>query len=101
MATRRYEKPFGTELRNDGSARFALWAPSSSSVDLCLLAGVNDDAVPHSFVPMVPDDMGWFHVTTTASVDTHYLFRIDGEHLTWCPIPHHAINRETCIVRVP
>jgi maltooligosyltrehalose trehalohydrolase len=33
---RKHEMPFGAEIRDDGTARFRLWAPKASSVALQL-----------------------------------------------------------------
>ena len=33
---RRYNMPFGSEYRDDGSVRFRLWAPAARQVDVCV-----------------------------------------------------------------
>lgn len=33
---RMHDMPFGVQVREDGSTRFRLWAPSAQHADLCL-----------------------------------------------------------------
>jgi malto-oligosyltrehalose trehalohydrolase len=66
--------PFGAEIRDDGSARFRLWAPKASSVTLQLKN-------LESALPMSKCDEGWFELATEAHVGAQYSFTIDGQQL--------------------
>ena len=72
---RRYNMPFGSEYRDDGSVRFRLWAPAARQVDVCV-------AGPHGSVRFAMDhcDGGWFElITDAAKSGSQYYFRIDSE----------------------
>src|SRR6185437_1084413 len=71
---RKHEMPFGAEIRDDGTARFRLWAPKASSVALQL--NNHEGAVPMSKV-----DEGWFELATEAKVGAQYSFTIDDKQL--------------------
>jgi maltooligosyltrehalose trehalohydrolase len=71
---RTHEMPFGAEIRDDGSARFRLWAPKASSVALQLKN-------LESALPMSKCDEGWFELATEAHVGAQYSFKIDGQQL--------------------
>ena len=66
----RHETPFGANLLGDGRARFALWAPDATSVDL-LLRGET--------VPMSGNEAGLFEVEAPAAHGDLYRYRIDGD----------------------
>lgn len=66
--------PFGAELRDDGTARFRLWAPKASSVALQfsnLKRGL----------PMSKCHDGWFELRTDARAGAQYSFKIDNQQL--------------------
>jgi malto-oligosyltrehalose trehalohydrolase len=66
--------PFGAECRDDGSVRFALWAPAASQVDLV----IGDEKKP-TFLALKRSVEGWFElITDAARPGTEYSFRIDG-----------------------
>ncbi len=72
---RRYNMPFGSQFRDDGSVRFRLWAPAARQVDVCV-------AGPHGSVRFAMDhcDGGWFElITDAAKSGSQYYFRIDSE----------------------
>jgi maltooligosyltrehalose trehalohydrolase len=71
---RKHEMPFGAEIRDDGTARFRLWAPKASSVALQLKN--LDRALPMSKV-----DEGWFELATEARAGVQYSFNIDDKQL--------------------
>ncbi len=74
-ARRIHRMPFGAEVREDGSTRFALWAPGAHTVELWL----EDHGRP---LPMPRDAGGWADFTTReARPGARYRFRIDGELL--------------------
>ena len=65
--------PFGAKALEAGRARFRLWAPSVSRVELALPEG---DAP--SYLEMEPQGDGWHETVTAAQPGTRYRFRIDG-----------------------
>jgi malto-oligosyltrehalose trehalohydrolase len=66
--------PFGAEIRQDGTVRFALWAPAASRVELSLEQGGNE-----TLLPMIPQKDGWFRlVTDRTKAGSCYHYRIDG-----------------------
>ncbi len=66
--------PFGAAVRDDGSVRFRLWAPSAPRVDLKLNSGG-----PGRILPMQALDGGWYElVTDAARPGSRYMFVIDG-----------------------
>jgi maltooligosyltrehalose trehalohydrolase len=71
---RKHEMPFGAEIRDDGSARFRLWAPKASFVVLQLK---NLERA----LPMSRGDEGWFELTTEAHAGAQYHFKIDDKQL--------------------
>jgi malto-oligosyltrehalose trehalohydrolase len=74
MTTFAHRMPFGVELRDDGSARFRLWAPAAEHVDLCL-----ENAGRERCLPMEPAGDGWREcVTTDAPPGTLYRYRVAG-----------------------
>ena len=71
---RRYNMPFGSEYRDDGSVRFRLWAPAARQVDVCV-ADANK-----SMRALEQCDGGWFEIVTDAAKSgSQYYFRIDSE----------------------
>jgi maltooligosyltrehalose trehalohydrolase len=71
---RRYNMPFGSEYRDDGSVRFRLWAPAARQVDVCV-ADANK-----SMRALEQCDGGWFEIVTDAAKPgSQYYFRIDSE----------------------
>jgi 1,4-alpha-glucan branching enzyme len=54
MNRRRHEMPFGCELCSDGLARFRLWAPSATRVDLVIA----DARAPGELMERL--DAGWY-----------------------------------------
>jgi glycogen operon protein len=86
---RRHTMPFGTEILEDGTLLFRLWAPSAASVDLCLDLEGGGEAV----LPMVGPEEGWFELASgRVRVGDRYRFRIDGETLV--PDPASRYNPE-------
>ncbi|HXF13908.1 MAG TPA: alpha-amylase family glycosyl hydrolase, partial [Terriglobales bacterium] len=71
---RKHEMPFGAEIRDDGTARFRLWAPKTFSVTLQL----NN---PERGLPMSLRDEGWFELTTDASAGAQYSFNVNDKQL--------------------
>ncbi len=70
---RRHEMPFGAQLLPGGGARFRLWAPGASRVEL-MIGSANDVATP-----MAALSEGWFEVVVAqAEAAKRYAFRIDG-----------------------
>jgi malto-oligosyltrehalose trehalohydrolase len=70
---RRYDMPFGAELRDDGSVHFRLWAPSARKVELSFAREKRS-----ACLPLEQCDKGWFELTTDAAgPGTQYYFRID------------------------
>lgn len=68
---RRHEMPFGVELGADGTARFRLWAPAASKVDVCL-------GHLRRPLPMTALDGGWYELACAeAGAGSRYIFRID------------------------
>lgn len=61
---------FGADCREDGTVRFRLWAPKTSSVALAL--GENE-------IPMSEVDEGWFELTAEARAGDRYQFKINGQ----------------------
>lgn len=82
MTARAHAMPFGTEVLAGGGARFRLWAPNATRVDLCL-----DDA-PAQAMAALPD--GWFEATAAAAPGRRYRYRIDGD--TRVPDPASRCN---------
>ena len=75
MTTRyKHSMPFGAELRDDGTTRFRLWAPSQPEIRV-VLDGRKDDAQP-----MTRQADGWFElVTDKAPAGTRYQYQLpDG-----------------------
>ena len=75
MTTRySHSMPFGAELRDDGTTRFRLWAPSQPEIRV-VLNGRKDDAQP-----MTRQADGWFElVTDKAGAGTRYRYQLpDG-----------------------
>ena len=66
----------------DGRVRFALWAPSSSQVELELQGG--------GLHPMQAQEEGWFVALIECPADTAYRYRIDGQ---W-QVPDPASRRQ-------
>ncbi len=71
---RKHEMPFGAEIRDDGRARFRLWAPKASSVALQL------KNLEHA-LPMSRRDEGWFELTSEAGAGAQYSLKIDNQQL--------------------
>jgi maltooligosyltrehalose trehalohydrolase len=70
---RNHVMPFGTELQEDGSVRFRLWAPKAQLVELCLDEGTGEH------LPLNRLEQGWFELLTGAATSgSQYRFRIDG-----------------------
>lgn len=69
-----HSMPFGAELRQDGTTRFRLWAPSHAEIGLVL------DGRTDSPLPMTAQEDGWFEtVTDRAPAGTRYQYRLpDG-----------------------
>lgn len=64
--------PFGTEIGEDGSIRFRLWAPKAKRVDLCLEGSATT-------FPLEPVGGGWYELRThEAHPGACYRFQIDG-----------------------
>ncbi|HEY4660446.1 MAG TPA: malto-oligosyltrehalose trehalohydrolase [Terriglobales bacterium] len=70
----KHEMPFGAELRDDGTARFRLWAPKASSV------AVQFKNLERA-LPLSRGDEGWFELTTEARAGAKYSFKIDDAQL--------------------
>ncbi len=71
---RRHDMPFGAQQLPGGGARFRLWAPGATQVDLMVGANANAEATP-----MRPFADGWFGAAVAqAEVGTRYAFCIDG-----------------------
>ncbi|WP_296272476.1 alpha-amylase family glycosyl hydrolase, partial [Pseudomonas sp. UBA6323] len=66
----------------DGRVRFALWAPSSSRVELELQDG--------GLQPMQAQEDGWFVALLECPADSRYRYRIDGQ---WS-VPDPASRRQ-------
>ena len=62
---------WGPELRDDGTARFRLWAPDRDRVTLEIHGGAS--------VAMERDAEGWFSVDAEADPGTRYRFRLDAD----------------------
>ena len=71
---RKHEMPFGAEIRDDGTARFRLWAPKASSVSLQLTS-------LERALPMSKFDKGWFELVTEAGAGAQYSFKINNQQL--------------------
>jgi maltooligosyltrehalose trehalohydrolase len=68
----KHSMPFGAEVLSDGSVRFRLWAPSATSVNLCLENG------QRGAYPLLPLENGWFErIAPEAQVGSLYRFQID------------------------
>src|ERR1700747_821606 len=90
MMLRHYELPFGAEVTADG-VRFRLWAPSASAVSLRI-----GDAAALA-IPMVPEEDGWFSLTTTAArPGTLYRYVVGGKD-----VPDPASRRQPAGVHGP
>jgi len=87
---RKHEMPFGAEVRDDGIARFRLWAPKASSVAVQLKN-------PDRLLPMSKHDDGWFELTTDTSAGAQYTFNIDEKQL----VPDPASRFQPSGVRGP
>lgn len=72
----------GACLQDDGSTRFALWAPDARQVELRLASGETH--------PMAPHADGWYSVQLPVGAGTAYRFRIDGE----LEVPDPASRRQ-------
>lgn len=72
----------GAWLQDDGSTRFALWAPDARQVELRLASGETR--------PMAPHADGWYSVQLPVGAGTAYRFRIDGE----LEVPDPASRRQ-------
>ena len=72
----------GAWLQDDGSTRFALWAPDARQVELRLASG--------EIHPMAPHADGWYSVQLPVGAGTAYRFRIDGE----LEVPDPASRRQ-------
>ena len=73
------ENPFGSNVLDDGSVRFRLWAPSSKSVNLCLHDSSGGDK---KMFPMTLEGDGWFSTTTNkAGAGSLYQYQIDNDLL--------------------
>jgi len=70
---RMHSMPFGAELLDAERARFRLWAPSASRVELALVS----PRWPVYF-PMQGLDDGWHETAAPAGPGTLYRYRIDG-----------------------
>lgn len=71
---RKHTMPFGTEIEEDGSAAFRLWAPAAKAVELCLEGGLT-----RTLIEMEPLEGGWFRIRADqARPGRLYRFRIDG-----------------------
>ena len=72
---RKHSMPFGSEVGENGSVRFRLWAPKAERVDVVI-------ETSKLSVSMSPVGDGWFELSTQqASVGTRYRFQIDGKEL--------------------
>ncbi|HEY0721208.1 MAG TPA: malto-oligosyltrehalose trehalohydrolase [Gammaproteobacteria bacterium] len=72
---RRHEMPFGTEVREDGAVRFALWAPAVNKVKLALA-----ETTGELLLPMERNETGWFTlVTPRANPGSRYRFIIEDD----------------------
>src|SRR5215813_13285594 len=72
---RRHSMPFGTEVLDDGSVRFRLWAPAAQQVDLSITGTSKAELLPMERC----DD--WFEIEArSARAGMRYQFRIDGSH---------------------
>jgi malto-oligosyltrehalose trehalohydrolase len=69
-----HSMPFGAEIRQDGTTRFRLWAPSHPEIGLVL------DGRTDAPLPMTAAADGWFELTTDrAPAGTKYQYRLpDG-----------------------
>ncbi|HVM93055.1 MAG TPA: malto-oligosyltrehalose trehalohydrolase [Terriglobales bacterium] len=75
--------PFGAECRDEGGARFRLWAPKAKSVTLRISAPTDDarigDDASWQALPMAGHSDGWFEmVIDTANRGFLYQYLIDG-----------------------
>ncbi|MFZ5558416.1 MAG: malto-oligosyltrehalose trehalohydrolase [Pseudomonadota bacterium] len=69
---RAHAMPFGAQLRDDGTARFRLWAPSARTVDLVLTRGEATRSLA-----MSRQDAGWHEGIHPATAGDRYRYRID------------------------
>jgi maltooligosyltrehalose trehalohydrolase len=67
----KHDMPFGAECRGDGTARFRLWAPTASAVELILKGGE---------FAMCRLEQGWFELVIDAPSGSEYQFQIDAQH---------------------
>jgi maltooligosyltrehalose trehalohydrolase len=89
---RNHVMPFGTELHEDGSVRFRLWAPQAQVVELCLDGGTAEHLLLNRL------EQGWFELRTRAAASgSHYRFRIDGKS----NVPDPASRFQPCDVDGP
>lgn len=78
--------PFGAEPGDDGSVRFALWAPAAKRVELLI-----DDAGGENPLELRPRADGWFSISTrSAHTGSRYQYRIDGGQ----PVPDPASRHQ-------
>lgn len=78
--------PFGAEVQDDGSTRFALWAPAANRVELLI-----DDGAEENPLEMRPRADGWFSISTrSARKGSRYRYRIDGRR----PVPDPASRHQ-------
>jgi malto-oligosyltrehalose trehalohydrolase len=75
--------PFGAEPRDDGSARFRLWAPAAQEVELVL---------QEKTLRMHAEAEGWHSLTLELPAGALYRFRIDGR--VTVPDPASRCNPE-------
>lgn len=77
---RRHPMPFGAEVQDDGSVRFALWAPKADRVDLWLSWGDGPETNSSKDISLgMNREDGWFSLLTdTAAAGARYKFQIDG-----------------------
>ena len=86
---RSHAMPFGSEIREDGSVRFRLWAPKAQLVELCLGEGTGEQLLLDRL------EQGWFELVTSAATrGSRYRFRIDGS----CHVPDPASRFQPCDV---
>jgi len=69
----RHAMPFGTELLEDGTTRFSIWAPGVPRLALEIATGA-----AHSETPMTPLGEGWYQaILPHAPAGTRYRYRTD------------------------
>jgi malto-oligosyltrehalose trehalohydrolase len=75
MISSTHEMPFGTEILEDGSVRFRLWAPEARAVEVCIEAQGETRCLG-----MAERGDGWFEqVTREARPGDLYRYRLDGD----------------------